>query len=125
MKQIAAIDQQMVREDYPSFSPGDTIKVHVKIKEGDKERVQVFQGVVIKRHGSTGAGATFTVRKNSSGVGVERIFPLYAPSIDKIELVRHGQVRRSKLYYLRDLTGKSARIKEQLSDLEGTDSKKG
>ncbi len=117
MKQIAAIDQQMVRDDYPSFSPGDTIKVHVKIKEGDKERVQVFQGVVIKRHGATGAGATFTVRKNSSGVGVERIFPLYAPSIDKIELVRHGQVRRSKLYYLRDLTGKSARIKE-LTELE-------
>ena len=121
MKQIAAIDQQMVRDDYPSFNPGDTIKVHVKIKEGDKERVQVFQGLVIKRHGKTGASATFTVRKNSSGVGVERIFPLYAPSIDKIELVRHGQVRRSKLYYLRELTGKSARIKEQLTDLEGTE----
>lgn len=118
MKQITAIDQQMVRDDYPVFTPGDTIKVHVKIKEGDKERVQAFQGVVIKRSKKTGAGATFTVRKNSSGVGVERIFPLFSPSINKIELVRKGQVRRSKLYYLRELTGKSARIKEQMVDVE-------
>lgn len=115
MKQIATIEKSFMRDDYPKFAPGDTIKVHVKIKEGDKERIQVFQGTVIGRRGS-GTGATFTVRKMSSGIGVERIFPLCSPNIAKIEHVRSGQVRRAKLYYLRDLTGKSARIKEDMAD---------
>ena len=115
MKQIAILEKSFMRDDLPQFTPGDKIKVHVKIKEGEKERVKVFQGTVIARRGS-GTGATFTVRKMSSGVGVERIFPLYSPNIAKIEHVRTGQVRRSKLYYLRDLTGKSARIKEELAD---------
>lgn len=115
MKQIAIIEKSYMHDNHPAFSPGDTIKVHVKIKEGDKERVQVFQGTVIGKRGS-GTGATFTVRKMSSGVGVERIFPLYSPNIAKIEHVRAGQVRRAKLYYLRNLTGKSARIKEELAD---------
>jgi large subunit ribosomal protein L19 len=115
MKQIAILEKSFVREDYPAFTPGDTIKVHVKIKEGEKERIQVFQGTVIARRGS-GTGATFTVRKMSSGVGVERIFPLCSPNIAKIEHVRVGHVRRAKLYYLRNLTGKSARIKEELAD---------
>ncbi|MDX9857719.1 MAG: 50S ribosomal protein L19 [candidate division Zixibacteria bacterium] len=117
MKQIAQIEQSYMRDDLPDFSSGDTVKVHVKIKEGDKERIQVFQGTVIGRRGG-GTGATFTVRKISSGVGVERVFPLLSPNIDKVELVRKGQVRRKKLSYLRDLTGKSARIKEQLTDAQ-------
>ena len=117
MKQIAQIEQSYMRDDLPEFSSGDTVKVHVKIKEGDKERIQVFQGTVIGRRGG-GTGATFTVRKMSSGIGVERVFPLCSPNIDKVELVRKGQVRRKKLYYLRDLTGKSARIKEQLTDAQ-------
>ncbi|MCB2230002.1 50S ribosomal protein L19 [bacterium] len=117
MKQIAQIEQSYMRDDLPDFNSGDTIKVHVKIKEGDKERIQVFQGTVIGRRGG-GTGATFTVRKMSSGIGVERVFPLCSPNIDKVELVRKGQVRRNKLYYLRDLTGKSARIKEQLTDAQ-------
>ncbi|MFH0786834.1 MAG: 50S ribosomal protein L19, partial [Pseudomonadota bacterium] len=96
----------------PDFRPGDQIKVHVKIKEGEKERIQVFEGVVIrKRKGNT--GATFTVRKVSYGVGVERIFPLHAPAIDRIDIVNRGKVRRSRLYYLRELKGKAARIKER------------
>ena len=100
-----------MRMDLPAFGPGDTVKVHVKIKEGEKERIQAFQGVVIsKRKGL--ANATFTVRKVSYGVGVERIFPLHSPIIDKIELVTRGRVRRSKIYYLRKLRGKAARIKE-------------
>ncbi len=115
MKRIAQIEQSYMRDDYPEFSSGDTLRVHVKIKEGDKERIQVFQGTVISRRGS-GTGATFTVRKISSGIGVERIFPLYSPNIHKIEKVRSGAVRRKKLYYLRGLTGKSARIKEEFSD---------
>lgn len=117
MKQIAQIEQSFMRDDLPDFSSGDTVKVHVKIKEGDKERIQVFQGTVIGRRGG-GTGATFTVRKMSSGIGVERVFPVCSPNIDKVELVRKGQVRRKKLYYLRDLTGKSARIKEQLTDAQ-------
>jgi large subunit ribosomal protein L19 len=117
MKQIAQIEQSYMRDDLPDFSSGDTVKVHVKIKEGDKERIQVFQGTVIGRRGG-GTGATFTVRKISSGIGVERVFPLCSPNIDKVELVRKGQVRRKKLTYLRDLTGKSARIKEQLTDAQ-------
>jgi large subunit ribosomal protein L19 len=113
MRQIAQIDKSYMRSDHPVFTPGDTVKVHVKIKEGDKERIQVFQGTVIGRRGS-GNGETFTVRKISSGIGVERIFPLHSPNIAKIETVRSGQVRRAKLYYLRNLTGKSARIREEM-----------
>ncbi len=120
MKRIAQIEKAYERDDYPEFSSGDTVRVHVKIKEGDKERVQVFQGTVIGRRGS-GTGATFTVRKISSGIGVERVFPLFSPNIAKIERVRAGQVRRDKLYYLRNLTGKSARIKEQLLDTNSND----
>ena len=115
MKRITQIEKNFVRDKVPEFSSGDTVKVHVKIKEGDKERIQVFQGTVIGRRGS-GTGATFTVRKTSYGVGIERIFPLHSPNIDKITRVRQGKVRRAKLYYLRDLTGKSARIEEKLDD---------
>ena len=118
---IAQIEKMYHRDDYPSFEPGDTIKVHAKIKEGDKERIQVFQGVVIGRRGA-GTGATFTVRKMSQGIGVERTFPLCSPNIAKIEKTRSGQVRRAKLYYLRNLTGKSARIKEQLADVSEKES---
>ena len=100
------------RKDIPDFSPGDTVKVHVKVKEGDKERIQIFQGVVISRRGG-GTRQMFTVRKISGGVGVERMFPLYSPTIDRIEVERHGRVRRAKLYYLRDLRGKAARIEER------------
>jgi len=101
-----------MRLDLPSFFPGDTVKVHVKIKEGEKERIQAFQGVVIgKRRGL--ANATFTVRKVSYGIGVERIFPLHSPVIDRIEVLTHGRVRRSKVYYLRKLKGKAARLKEK------------
>lgn len=115
MKRIAQLEQAYMKNDHPNFKSGDTLKVHVRIIEGDKERIQIFQGVVIGRRGS-GTGETFTVRKISSGIGVERVFPFYSPNIAKIELIRSGQVRRSKLYYLRELTGKSARIKELLTD---------
>jgi large subunit ribosomal protein L19 len=112
MHKISQIEREGMRLDLPNFSPGDTVKVHVKIKEGEKERIQVFQGVVIsKRKGM--AKATFTVRKVSYGVGVERIFPLHSPIIDKIELVTQGRVRRAKIYYLRKLRGKAARIREK------------
>lgn len=104
--------QQKVRRDLPDFGPGDTVRVHVKIKEGDKERIQVFEGVVLYRRGS-GLSETFCVRKISFGVGVERIFPINSPVIDKIEVVRRGRVRRARLYYLRELRGKAARIKEK------------
>lgn len=111
MEKIKQIEKEHLRLDYPEFFPGDTVRVHVRIREGEKERVQVFKGVVIsKRKGTT--NATITVRKVSYGVGVERIFPLNSPSIDKIEVVAHGRVRRSKIYYLRNLRGKAARIKE-------------
>jgi large subunit ribosomal protein L19 len=103
-----------VRESIPSFKPGDTINVHVKIKEGNKERVQLFQGTVIQRRGTGTSGETFTVRKISNGVGVERIFPIISPSIDKIEVVKQGSVRRAKLYYLKGKHGKAARIKEKI-----------
>jgi len=119
MNRIAQIEKSYLRDDYPDFKSGDTLKVHVKIKEGDKERIQVFQGTVICRRGG-GTGATFTVRKITGGIGVERIFPLHSPNIDKIEKLRSGAVRRAKLYYLRELTGKSARIKEQLEDVTKT-----
>ena len=104
--------QKNKRTDIPTFRPGDTLRVHVKIKEGDKERVQVFEGTLIARH-NTGLGETITVRKVSFGQGVERIFPLNARVIDKIDVVRTGQVRRAKLYYLRGLKGKAARLKER------------
>mgnify|MGYP005842169195 CR=1 FL=1 len=100
------------RTDLPEFRPGDTIRVHVKIREGDKERLQAFEGTVIARH-NTGLGETVTVRKMSFGHGVERIFPLHAPLVDHIDLVRTGRVRRSKLYYLRGLRGKAARLRER------------
>ncbi len=112
METIKQIEKEMMRLDLPAFAPGDTVKVHVKIIEGEKERIQVFQGVVIsKRKGTT--NATFTVRKVSYGIGVERIFPLHSPIIDKIEVITHGRVRRAKIYYLRKLRGKAARIKER------------
>ena len=111
MNALEMVEQRQLRTDLPSFKPGDTIKVHVKIKEGDKERIQVFEGVCIaQKHGSI--RETFTVRKMSFGHGVERIFPLHSRVIDKIEVVRSGKVRRAKLYYIRELRGKAARIKE-------------
>jgi len=112
MQTIEQIEREMIRLDLPAFAPGDTVKVYVKIKEGEKERIQAFQGVVIsKRKGRS--NATFTVRKVSYGIGVERIFPLHSPLIDKIEVVSKGRVRRAKIYYLRKLRGKAARIKER------------
>ena len=109
---IAELEQAQLRTDVPDFRPGDTLKVHVRVVEGNKSRIQVFQGVVIRRQGA-GVRETFTVRKVSYGVGVERTFPVHSPSIDKIEAVTRGRVRRAKLYYLRDLRGKAARIKER------------
>ena len=109
---VQAIENRQLRNDIPSFQAGDTVRVHVRIKEGDKERLQAFEGVVIARKHS-GVRETITVRKTSFGVGVERIFPLHASVIDRIELVRHGRVRRAKLYYLRKLRGKAARIRER------------
>ena len=103
-----------VRESIPSFKAGDTINVHVKIKEGNKERVQQFQGVVIQRRGTGSNGETFTVRKVSNGVGVERIFPIVSPSIEKIEVTKLGKVRRAKLYYMKGRQGKASRIKEKI-----------
>ena len=112
METVKQLEREMIRLDLPSFFPGDTVKVHVKIKEGEKERIQAFQGVVIsKRKGL--ANATFTVRKVSYGIGVERIFLLHSPVIDRIEVLTHGRVRRSKVYYLRKLKGKAARLKEK------------
>lgn len=112
---IKLVEQEFAkkRESFPGFKPGDTINVHVKIKEGTKERVQQFQGTVIQRRGE-GNGETFTVRKVSNGVGVERIFPIVSPSIDKIEVLKHGKVRRAKLYYMKGRHGKAARIKEKI-----------
>jgi large subunit ribosomal protein L19 len=111
MEAIKAIEKEQMRFDVPYFKPGDTVKVHVKIKEGEKERIQVFKGAVIRKRKGT-ANATFTVRKISYGIGVERVFPLHSPNIEKIEVVSRGRVRRSRLYYLRKRRGKSARIKE-------------
>ena len=105
------ITQEQIKSDVPAFRPGDTVRVHVKVVEGTRERIQLFEGVVIKRHGG-GISETFTVRKISYGVGVERAFPLHSPRVAQIEVVRYGKVRRAKLYYLRDLRGKAARIKE-------------
>ncbi len=111
MNDLQAVENAHVRDDIPEFRAGDNVKVHVRVVEGGRERVQVFEGVVLARNG-TGPRASFTVRKVSFGVGVERVFPLHAPIIQKVEVVRRGDVRRSKLYYLRDRVGKSARIKE-------------
>ena len=112
MQTLDALDDASKRSDIPEFRPGDTLKVHVKVIEGTRSRVQVFQGIVIRRHGG-GIGETFTVRKISFGVGVERTFPVHTPVIDKIEVVTRGDVRRAKLYYLRKLRGKKAKIKEK------------
>jgi large subunit ribosomal protein L19 len=112
MNTLDDLDAQILRSDIPAFRPGDTLKVHVKVIEGSRSRVQVFQGVVIRRQGA-GARETFTVRKVSFGVGVERTFPVHTPNIEKIEVFSRGDVRRAKLYYLRDLRGKAAKIKEK------------
>jgi large subunit ribosomal protein L19 len=109
---IAEMEKKQLKQDIPEFSSGDKVRVHLKIKEGDKERIQIFEGIVLRRKGGATA-ATFTVRKVSYGVGVERIFPLHSPMIDKIEVVTVGDVRQSRIYYLRDLRGKKARIKEK------------
>ncbi|WP_291380109.1 50S ribosomal protein L19 [Demequina sp.] len=112
MHKLDGVNASQLRDDIPAFRAGDTLKVHVKVVEGTRSRIQVFQGIVIARQGS-GVGETFTVRKVSFGVGVERMFPLHAPTIDKIEVDRRGDVRRAKLYYLRGLRGKAARIREK------------
>ncbi len=112
MGKLEGVGMDLLKDDLPKFAPGDTIAVHVKVREGDKERIQIYQGVVIKIRGA-GINKTFTVRKISNGVGVERIFPFHSPNIAKIDVIRRGKVRRAKLYYLRDLTGKAARIEEK------------
>lgn len=112
MQKLDAVDAASLREDIPPFRAGDNVKVHVKVVEGSRSRVQIFQGVVIARKGQ-GVSETFTVRKISFGVGVERTFPVHSPSIEQIEVVSRGKVRRAKLYYLRDLHGKAAKIKER------------
>ena len=119
MNSLVDVEKSYLRQDVPEFRAGDTVRVQVKVKEGDKERLQAFQGVVVARKGS-GTREMFTVRKISGGVGVERIFPLHAPVVDRVELVRRGRVRRSKLYYLRDLKGKAARIEERRDEATAT-----
>ena len=112
MNTLDALDADSLRDDIPGFRPGDTVKVHVRVIEGNRSRIQVFQGVVIRRQGG-GIRETFTVRKVSFGVGVERTFPVHTPVVEKIEVLTRGDVRRAKLYYLRDLRGKAAKIKEK------------
>jgi len=112
MDLLKSVENEYLRDDIPEFRPGDTVRVHVKVVEGSRERIQVFEGTVIKRKGS-GLNETFTVRRVSYGVGVERCFPIHTPRVQKIEVVRKGRVRRAKLYYLRNLSGKAARIKER------------
>ncbi|MBR0596860.1 50S ribosomal protein L19 [Sinanaerobacter chloroacetimidivorans] len=112
MDLMKVIAQEYVREDIPQFSVGDTVKVHIKIKEGNRERIQIFEGFVLKRQNG-GLGETFTVRRIASGVGVEKTFPIHSPRIDKIEVVRKGDVRRAKLNYMRERTGKAAKIKSK------------
>lgn len=114
---IQAVEAEVLakRTDIPDFRAGDTVNVHVKIKEGNKERIQQYQGIVIQRKNTNTINETFTVRKVSNGVGVERIFPIFSPSVDKIEVVRKGKVRRARIYYLRGKMGKAARIKERVS----------
>ena len=113
MDALKLIAQDSLKSEVPAIEIGDTVKVHVKIREGEKERIQLFEGTVIARKGS-GVSETFTVRRVSYRVGVERVFPLHSPNVAKVELVRHGRVRRSKLYYLRDRVGKAAKVKEQI-----------
>jgi large subunit ribosomal protein L19 len=113
MQKLSELDAKSLRSDVPAFNPGDTLNVHVRVVEGNRSRIQVFKGVVIRRQGA-GVSETFTVRKISFGVGVERTFPVHTPVIDKIEVVTRGDVRRAKLYYLRDLRGKKAKIKEKV-----------
>lgn len=113
MDALKLIAQDSLKSDVPAIEVGDTVKVSVKIREGDKERIQAFEGTVIACKGS-GVSATFTVRRVSYGVGVERVFPVHSPNVDKVEVIRHGRVRRSKLYYLRDRVGKAAKVKEQI-----------
>jgi large subunit ribosomal protein L19 len=122
MNVIESIEREQLKATLPSFRPGDTLRVHVRIVEGDKERIQIFEGVCIRRSGG-GNRETFTVRKVSYSVGVERTFPLHSPRIDKIETVTRGKVRRAKLYYLRKLSGKAARIEEDTSSREGQSGK--
>ena len=112
MDVIQALEREQMRIDIPDFRPGDTVRVHARIIEGDKERIQVFQGAVIRKRKGT-VGATFTVRKISYGIGVERIFPIHSPNIDRVEIVTRGKVRRGRIYYLRQLKGKAARIREK------------
>ncbi|GBD93991.1 50S ribosomal protein L19 [bacterium BMS3Abin05] len=112
MGKLEAIGVEQLRSDLPGFGPGDTVAVHVKVREGDKERIQIFQGVVLQKRGS-GINRTFTVRKISNGIGVERIFPMHSPNIEKVDLLRRGRVRRAKIFYLRGLRGKAARIAEK------------
>ena len=114
MSPIDRIEAEQLRKDVPSFKPGDTVRVHVRVVEGDKERIQVFEGTVIRRSGGANR-ETFTVRKTSYGVGVERTFPLHSPRVDRIEVMAKGAVRRAKLYYLRERTGRAARVTEQVS----------
>ncbi|MCA9512349.1 MAG: 50S ribosomal protein L19 [Myxococcales bacterium] len=116
MRSLDFVDQPQLRADLPPFRVGDTVRVHVKVREGDKERVQVFEGVVIRRRGA-GMSETFTVRKVSYGVGVERTLPVQSPAVTKLEIKRRGYVRRSRLYYLRDLRGKKARLRSKVRDL--------
>jgi large subunit ribosomal protein L19 len=118
MNKLQNVEREAFRAEVPEFRAGDTVNVHVRVVEGDKERTQLFQGVVIARRGG-GSRESFTVRKISGGIGVERIFPLHAPVVDRIEVVRRGKVRRAKLYYLRGLRGKAARILERRDDLAG------
>jgi len=115
MNKLQNVEKEYLRKDIPEFRSGDTLKVHVKVREGDKERIQIFQGVVISRRGA-GTNESFTVRKMSGGIGVERVFPLHSPILDKIEVLRRGRVRRAKLFYLRGLRGKAARIEERRED---------
>ena len=116
MKTLDFVEQETMRSDLPPFRVGDAVRVHVRVREGEKERIQVFEGLVIRRRGS-GGGETFTVRKISSGVGVERIFPVQSPLVTKVEIKSRGYVRRSRLYYLRNLTGKKARLHSKVRDL--------
>jgi large subunit ribosomal protein L19 len=113
MEIIKAIENEQIKKDVPNFQPGDTVRVHVKVVEGTRERIQAFEGVVIAKKGG-GLSETFTVRRVSYGVGVERTFPIHSPRIDKIDVLRRGKVRRAKLYYLRERTGKAARIKDRM-----------
>ena len=111
MDVLSSVTNEYMKSDIPAFNVGDTVKVHVKIKEGNRERIQIFEGFVLKRQGG-GIGETFTVRRIASGVGVEKTFPLHSPLVEKIEVVRRGKVRRAKLFYLRERSGKSAKVKE-------------